>query len=111
MQQERSLFVRPQARSKSGNGALLEAIDGRTTAGRRLRDRVAILTEQVEQAHQAKISPAHALLVRRAALLSLYCEGAEAKMAGGEEIDINAVTAATNALRRILIETGALVRD
>ena len=45
-------------------------------------------------------------LIRRAAALSVWCEGAEIVKANGGELDVASYTTATNTLRRLLSDLG-----
>lgn len=97
----------PQARSRVGNGsAVLAGVDGRSAGARRYREMLAQLTQDL--ADDGPITEARMILARRAALLSIWCECAEAKMANGEAVDISEFTAAANALRRILTDIGLI---
>lgn len=93
------------ARSAVANGTKLhiEGVDGRTALARRYRDLVGMITRDLggEEPAQTKQQ-----LIRRAASLSVWCEQQEAKMAGGEDVEIGPYTTACNSVRRLLIDVG-----
>lgn len=102
-------FAQPQARSRVGNGsALLEGIDGRTTGARRYKELLAQLGIEIIGQGNGRLTEAQIILARRAVLLTMWCESAEAKMANGDDIDISEFTAAANALRRIMADAGLI---
>lgn len=106
-------FAKPEASTRVGNGsALLAGIDGRTTGARRYREILIVLKSGLEiELYRTKerITEQRMLLLRRAALLAMWCEGAEARMVNGDPgFDISAFTAATNSLRRVLNDVGLI---
>ncbi len=92
-----------QARSRIGNGkALLQNVDGRSTAARRYRE---VLSQLVSDMG-GDPSEAQIIIARRAATLAVWCEQVESEMANGKGINIGEFTTATNALRRLLADIG-----
>ena len=95
--------AKPAARSRVGNGrAILPDVDGRSSEMRRYRDILAQLVADMG----GDPSEAQTIIARRAATLAVWCEGCEAAMANGGELDIAAFTTASNALRRLLADLG-----
>src|SRR5262245_32309562 len=79
----------PPFRSAVTNGSalFLDGVDGRSREARRFRD---ILGEIVgDLGGTDRLSEAQRQLARRCALLSLECEGMEAKAVAGEAIDLD----------------------
>ena len=94
-----------QGRSRITNGSAVfldGEVDGRSVLARRYRD---ILGDLV--AHLGgNPSAAETLIARRAATLAVWCEQAEAEMAAGKDLDVQAYTTSANALRRLLADIG-----
>lgn len=105
-------LAKPEASTRVGNGsALLAGIDGRTTGARRYREILTVLKAELEIElfkWKEHVSEQQMLLLRRAALLTMWCEDTEARMVNGGDIDISAFTAATNSLRRLLNDAGLI---
>jgi hypothetical protein len=94
--------AKPSHRSRISNGsALFAGVDGRTAGARRVRDVLDGLLAEVGDASESQQS-----LARRAATLSVWCEGQEAAMARGEPVDMSQLTTSSNALRRVLSDLG-----
>jgi hypothetical protein len=76
-----------RARSAVSNGTnVLPGVDGRSVASRRYRDIVAALA--TDQGGSERLSEARLQLIRRFAAAAVLAEGLEAKLVGGEDIDI-----------------------
>lgn len=98
----------PQAGTRVGNRkAILPGIDGRTAGARRYRELVSELCLEITQMKR-RPTTAEEMLARRAALIVIWCENAEARMAKGEAVDIGEFTDATNTLRRTLTDAGLI---
>lgn len=94
----------PQACTRVGNGsALLAGIDGRSAGARRYREHVSELELEIGQLKR-RLNTTEKLLVRRAALIAMWCENIEAEMASGSPIEITPYTTASNTLRRLLLD-------
>jgi hypothetical protein len=96
---------KPQGRSRVSNGNRLfldESVDGRSRAARRFRDVLADLCSHLG----GEPTSAELLIAQRAAALAVWCEGREAELVAGGEINIAEFTTATNALRRLLADLG-----
>jgi hypothetical protein len=76
--------------------------DLRTLHGRRWRDHVRHLAEQLGNEPTAS----QGLLLRRCATLNMFLESAEAKMLAGQEVDEAAFVRNANAMQNILIKLG-----
>ncbi|MER8648408.1 MULTISPECIES: hypothetical protein [unclassified Mesorhizobium] len=98
----RAAKVEAQSRLTTGGQLFLGRVDGRSTVARRYRDVLALLSDAIGGAP----SDAQALLLRRAATLSVICEQAESDMAGGKPINAAAYSTSTNTLRRVLADLG-----
>jgi hypothetical protein len=95
--------TKPQARSRVSNGsAVLEGVDGRSTAARRYRD----VLEELIRDMGGDPSGAQSAIARRAAALCVVCEQAEAEMIAGGVLDLGEFTTAANSLRRLLSDLG-----
>ncbi|MGX5846931.1 hypothetical protein ACWGTO_07615 [Mesorhizobium sp. PL10] len=99
--------TKSRQRSKLGNGtALLPDIDGRSAIARRIRELLAEFTSDMGQDPSAP----KLVIAKRAAVLSAWCESAEAKMAKADDtleaLDIGTYTTAINTLRRLLTDIG-----
>jgi hypothetical protein len=90
------------SRSRLTNGSVaLAGVDGRTAQARRFRDLLdGFLREAGDTSEFAQS------LARRAAALSIFLEGEEAKLVSGQPVDIGGMTTAANALRRLLADLG-----
>lgn len=95
---------KPEARSRVSNGKALfvDQIDGRSVLARRYRDVLAQLSADLG----GDLTEAQMMIARRAATLAVWCEQAEAVMAGGGALDIAAFTTASNTLRRLVADLG-----
>ena len=99
----RIAIAKPEARSRIGNGkALLANVDGRSSEMRRYKE----IFGQLVADMGGSPSEAQVIIARRAATLSVWCEGQEAAMANGHSLDVSGFTTATNALRRLLADLG-----
>jgi hypothetical protein len=102
---------RPQSRvtslARQGVTTWLENRDKRGPVARRFRDLVGEITGDLGGPEE--LSENQRQLIRRAASLSVWCESEEAKMADGEEVDIDRFQRTSNSLRR-LAETLGLDR-
>lgn len=98
----------PKAGTRVGKGRELHSgIDGRTQTARRYKEVLGQLSRQLVVANNGlPPSPMQMILVRRAATLAVWCEGAEADMARGATIEINEYNNSTNTLRRTLADVG-----
>lgn len=83
-------------------GAETIGVDLRTRQGRRWRDHVRHLAEQLG----GKPTASQGLLLRRCATLTVFLEQAEARMLGGEKVDQAAYVRNSNAMRGLLIQLG-----
>lgn len=90
-----------------GLAGWLDGNDKRGPVARRFRDLVAEVTSDLGGA--GELSEAQRQIIRRIASMSVWCESVEAKMADGEEIDIDKFQRTSNSLRR-LCETIGLRR-
>ncbi len=77
-------------------------IDLRTREGRRWRDHIRRLADQLG----GEPTASQGLLLRRAASLAIFLENAEARLLEGEQVDQARYVANTNALRGLLIQLG-----
>ena len=103
-------------RTKNGNGSaatrsavtnaskLVMNADGRSAVARRYRDVFSEIASDLG-GHDV-ISEAQRQLVRRAAMLSVYCESVESDMAQGSQIDTDDLVRVVNALTRVLTAIG-----
>jgi hypothetical protein len=95
--------LKPTSGSRVGNGKdILPGVDGRSAGARRYRE----LAGELARDLGGDPSGAQQAIIRRAATLSVWCEQAEADFANGKDLDIQAFTTATNALRRLLADLG-----
>jgi len=95
----------PAQRSAVANGSRLfaEQIDMRTATGRRYRDLIAAISADLGD----DLTETQKQLVRRAASLSVWCEGVEARLATGEAVpEIATYTTACNSVTRMLKTLG-----
>lgn len=89
--------------TRVGTGrSILPGVDGRSAGARRYRE----IVHQLESDAGGDPSGAQQAIIRRAATLAVWCEQAEGEFANGAELDIQAFTTATNALRRLLADLG-----
>lgn len=102
--QHQPTVTKPGAQSRVTTGAqlFLDRIDGRSALARRYRDVLAQLVAAIGGAP----TDAQAMLCRRAATLSVWCEQAESDLASGGQIDVATYNTSTNTLRRLLQELG-----
>jgi hypothetical protein len=88
------------ARSKISNGTdLLMGIDGRTATARRYRDLYASIA--ADQGGIDRLSEARAQLIRRFAAASVLAEMMEARLVGGENIDLQEYSQLASTLVRL----------
>ena len=96
---------KPEARSAVTNATrLVQGADGRSVIARRYRDVFSEIANDL--GGQDVISEAQRQLVRRAAMLSVYCESVESDMAQGSQIDTDDLVRVVNALTRVLTAIG-----
>ncbi len=82
----------------------LDALDGRTLAARRAREVVQSIESDLGGADH--LTEAERQIVRRAAVLAVVCESAEAHWLSGGEIDLGTHNATANTLRRLFESVG-----
>jgi len=82
----------------------LDGGDKRGPVARRFRDLVHNVTSDIGLPDE--ITETQRQLIRRIASLSVWCESQEAKMADGEEIDIDEFGRTSNSLRRLCESIG-----
>jgi hypothetical protein len=91
----------------------LDGNDRRGPVARRFRDLCTQLTNDLGGPSQ--LSEGQRQIIRRVASLSVWCESAEAKMADGQEVDIDRFQRASNSMRRLVeslaIDRGRLTKD
>lgn len=95
---------KPMARSAVTNGSKLGDMDGRTVWARRLRDLIELYSSDIS-ADVDSIPQSTKSLIRRAAVLTVELERAEAGFAEKGEADptaLNAYQTTANSLRRLL---------
>jgi hypothetical protein len=93
------------ARSKVSNGTdLLMGIDGRSATARRYRDLYASIAQ--DQGGIERMSEARAQLIRRFAAASVMAEMMEAKLVGGENIDLQEYSQLSSTLVRLAQRIG-----
>lgn len=93
-----------RSRVSNGTSTFLEGVDGRSQLARRYRDILGDLVSDLGGPEHT--STAQLAIARRAATLCVWCERAEADMAGGEDIDVGEYTTVSNAMRRLLCDLG-----
>ena len=98
---------RVSAKAAQGVTSWLDGNDKRGPVARRFRDLVHEVTTDL--GGPGELTEAKRQIVRRIASMSVWCESEEAKMADGEEIDIDKFQRTSNSLRR-LCETIGLER-
>ena len=99
---------RPQSRvtaqARKGIATWLENRDKRGPVARRFRDLVGLIT--ADCGGPSALSENQRQIIRRIGALGCWCEGQEAKMADGEEIDIDEFQRTSNSLRRLCESVG-----
>ena len=99
---------RPQsyatAQASRGKVGWLERSDKRGPVARRFRDIAAIISADLGGFQD--LSEAQRQIIRRISSMSVWCESQEAKMADGEEIDIDRFQRSSNSLRRLCESIG-----
>jgi hypothetical protein len=90
---------RVSAKAAQGVTGFLDGIDRRGVVARRFRDLVHEVTTDL--GGPAELSEAQRQIIRRIASMSVWCESQEAKMADGENIDIDRFQRTSNSLRRL----------
>src|SRR6056297_1807063 len=94
---------KPEFSTRVGaNGTVLAGVDMRTHGGRRFKELTADLVHHL----QTEPTPPQMAIIRRAAALSVWCEGQEALQASGGEMEITTYSMATNTLRRLMHDLG-----
>ena len=90
----------PTARSRVSNGAdILPGVDGRSALARRYRDIISAIVSDMGEL--GELSEVRAQLCRRFAALAVLAEALEARLANGEQIDLNEHALLSSALVRI----------
>jgi hypothetical protein len=100
---ERPQPFRAAYRDRVSNGSSLHArgtVDQRSAPARRLRDLMQSLAEPL--GGLAALTEADRSLVRTAASLTVQAEKLQAQTAGGEAVDLEALTRVSNAQARVL---------
>jgi len=93
------------ARSRVTNHRdLLPDIDGRSVIARRYRDIVAAVI--ADQGGLDRMAEARLQLIRRFAACAVLCESQEARMANGEELDLQEYSTLTSTLVRVAQRIG-----
>ena len=87
-----------------GSIVWLDHVDKRSPVVRRFKDLVSLVTSDL--GGPTELSEAQRQIIRRIASLSVWCESQEARMADGEEIDINEFGRCANSLRRLCESLG-----
>ena len=99
---------RPQSRvtslARRGVASWLDGGDKRGPVARRFRDLVALVTSDL--GGPTELSEAQRQIIRRIASLAVWCESQEARMADGDEVNINEFQRASNSLRRLCESIG-----
>ena len=99
---------RPQSRvtaqARKGVTTWLENRDKRGPVARRFRDLVGEITADL--GGPSELSENQRQIIRRIASLSVWCESEEARMADGEEVDIDRFQRTANSLRRLCESIG-----
>lgn len=93
---------------KRARGNVLAGVDARTRGAKRYNAVLQqLLAEMLRlQDNVPPLPMSKQVLARRAALLSVWCEEAEAKVARGEAVDIVEFNTTTNVLRKLLVQAG-----
>lgn len=85
----------------------LERSDKRGPVARRFRDLCIEVANDIEpDGGLAALSETKRQIIRRIAMLSVWCESQEAKAAEGEEINVNEFQRVSNSLRRLCESIG-----
>jgi hypothetical protein len=96
---------KPTARSRvSNNSDLLPGIDGRSVIARRYRDIASAIV--ADQGGVDRLSEARLQLIRRFSASAVLAESMEARLANGEEIDINSHALLTSSMVRVAARIG-----
>jgi hypothetical protein len=100
-------FGRSRVSNAVARGSIvwLDNTDKRGPLPRRFKDIVALVTGDLGS-EPSQLSECQRQIIRRIASLSVWCESQEAKMADGEEIDIDEFQRASNSLRRLCESIG-----
>jgi hypothetical protein len=93
-----------RSRLSNGHGATLPNVDGRSVAARRYRDIAAALI--ADQGGISECSESRQQLVRRFAGAAVLAEQLEAKLVGGEQIDIQEHAMLSSTLVRLAARIG-----
>jgi hypothetical protein len=95
----------PSSRSRVTNHRdVLPNIDGRSVTARRYRDIVAAVI--ADQGGLDRIAEARLQLIRRFAACAVLCESQEARMANGEDLDLQEYSTLTSTLVRVAQRIG-----
>ena len=99
---------RPESRvtglAKIGRTGWLDGEDRRGPVARRFRDLVSLITADLGS--PGELTENQRQIIRRIASLSVWCESMEARMADGEEIDIDKFQRTASSLRRLCESVG-----
>ena len=87
-----------------GSIVWLDHVDKRGPVARRFKDLVALVTSDL--GGPTELSESQRQIIRRVASMSVWCESEEAKMADGDEIDIDRFQRTANSLRRLCESLG-----
>ena len=87
-----------------GSTRWLDHVDRRGPIARRFKDVVQLVTSDL--GGPTALSENQRQLIRRIASMSVWCESVEAKMADGDEIDIDKFQRTSNSLRRLCESIG-----
>jgi hypothetical protein len=90
--------------ARRGVASWLDGGDKRGPVARRFRDLVALVTSDL--GGPTELSEAQRQIIRRIASLAVWCESQEARMADGDEININEFQRTSNSLRRLCESIG-----
>ena len=91
--------------ARQGVASWLDGGDKRGPVARRFRDLVGLVTSDLA-GDPNELSESQRQIIRRIASLSVWCESQEAKMADGDEIDIDEFQRTANSLRRLCESIG-----
>ena len=95
----------PSNRSRVTTGkAILPGIDGRSAVARRYHDLVASIAS--DQGGAQRLSEARLQLIRRLPALSVQLEQSEARLASGEQINMQEYATLTSTLVRVVTRLG-----
>jgi hypothetical protein len=95
---------RVSAKAAQGVTSWLDGNDKRGPVARRFRDLVHEVTTDL--GGPGELTEAQRQIIRRIASMSVWCESEEAKMADGDEIDIDKFQRTSNSLRRLCESIG-----